>query len=48
MAGQLAIMAKNENLPALARIFEMAEHEAAGLGDGRAAEILRARHGLER
>lgn len=48
MAGQLAGMARKENLPTLAHLFEMAEHEAAGLGDGKAAEILRGQHRLER
>jgi hypothetical protein len=45
MAGELARMARDQGLPVLAHIFDMAEHEAAGLGDGRAAEIIRTRRG---
>lgn len=48
MAGQMAKMAHQENEPVLARLLEMAEHEAAGLGDSKAMETLRARHGLDR
>lgn len=48
MAGELARLARAQGLPVLGYLFEMAEHEAAGLGDGRAAEIMRAKRGLER